>query len=239
MIPGIFAGAMRPGGGGGGSFEDLILSHNPFMYFRHGEPSGTTAVNDGSGSDGTYSGGYSLGNAALYAGGPTSLAITANTGRCTLPVASMPASMHAMTLGAVWRPNAVTGVRQIITKDADSGGRRWQFRTNGGSIEFVKTAVIQVVSRTHGLSAGVPVFVACTVSATGVVKLFKNGVLLGAAGAVTAADYGSNSLPDIAIGSRATHNEGQANDRFSDTFIIASDISESAVMAIAVAGGFA
>src|SRR5690606_18426707 len=130
MIPGVLAGAMGQSGGGGGSLEDAVLSHNPFMFFPHGVASGTTAINEGTGVDGLYSGGYSLGNAALYTGGPTSLAMTATSGRCAYPAASAPSSMTAMTVGTVYRPAAVVGIRHILARDHDSGTRQFQFRTN-------------------------------------------------------------------------------------------------------------
>lgn len=227
-------------GGGGGTLHDLILLHNPFLYFPHGEPSGTTAVNEGSGADGTYSGGYSLGNAALYVGGPTSLAMTAGTGRCSYAAGGVPASMAEMTIGAVFRPNAVTGVRHIIARDQDTGTRKFQFRLNGANMDLIKTTgTIQTISRAHGMSAAAAYFVTCTVTASGVVKLFVNGTLLGASGSITAADYGGASGLPITVGTRAVANEAQTNDRFSDSFVIATALSDSDVAALAAAGGFA
>jgi hypothetical protein len=222
---------------GGLSLFAEVMADSPFMYLRLGEASGTNADNEVGATDGTYSGSYSLANAALYSGGPTSMAITANTGRCTWPGTSVPA-LNQMTIGCIVRPNAVTGIRQLISRDIDAGTRFWQYRTNGANLEFVKiTGGVQTVSVAHGMSATTAYILHARVTSGGSVSLFKNGALL-TTGSVTAANYGGSAATNIVIGNRSTNNEGQTSDRFSECFVIATAISDARILAQAHAGGF-
>src|SRR5690606_22542714 len=104
--------------------------------------------------DGAYVGAASvaLGDAPLYAGGPTSLRIAGAGGSATFPGASVPA-LTSLTVGCVYRPAAIGALRLLITRDRDSGGGRfWQWRMNSTSVEFIKiTGGIQTVARAHGL----------------------------------------------------------------------------------------
>lgn len=165
--------------------------------------------------------------------------MTSAGGRANFPGTAVP-SLTAMTLGTIYRPAAIAAIRQIISRDVDVGGARvWQWRIDGETMRFIKNiGGLQIVDRAHGFTAGVPALAVVTVSATGVVRQFVNGVKLGADGSISAADYGGSDPTPIQVGNRGTI-EGQENDRFSESFAIATDLSELDVMALAVAAGFA
>jgi hypothetical protein len=204
------------------------------IYMRLGEASGTVADDQLSATDGTHSG-VVLGNAALYAGGPTCMRTDTNTDRTSFPGTSIMA-LTAMTVGLIFKPTAISGNRQLVTRDADVGGRFWQFRLTGTSLDFIKIiGGVQTVSATSGMSAGVAYLVVASVSSTGTVKLFRNGTLLNS-GSITAANYGGSNATNLTVGNRGTASE--ANDNyFSEAFVIATDLSESRIAAYAAATG--
>jgi hypothetical protein len=240
MIPGfIAAGAMGQGGGGGGTLFDEIMADSPFVYLRLGEPSGTVANNEAGATDGAYAG-ISLGNAALYTGGPTSMGMTATgTGNCSWPGASVP-PLNALTIGLIFRANAISGIRHLVAMDKDYGAsRHFQFRLNGANIDWIKIAGgVQSVSAPHGLSAGTPAMIHVTVTSGGSVKFFANGAQVGTTQAVSAVNYANAVVSALTIGNRYQENEAQNLDRFSEMFMCATAISDARVAAHAAAAGF-
>lgn len=229
------------GSSGTGPLAPEVLADSPYLYMQLGEASGTNAENIGTASpDGTYSGSFSLGNTQLYGSGPTSLAVTSTTGRVSWPGTSVPA-MTAMTLGVVYRADAISGTRQLISRDTDLGGgllRYWQWYLTGTDIAFTKIkSGVETVSVAHGMSADTDYILHVTITAGGSVKLFRDGTLL-TTGAVSGTDYGGSNGTDITVGNRHGMNEGVASDRFSDAFVIASAISDTRVADQAAAAGF-
>lgn len=108
---------------GSGIYETTILSDNPIGYWRLGEDTGSTADNIGSGSgiDGTYDGGVTLGEPALIAdgasGGDTAVSfdgsddivrIPANTGSGQL------SETRTTTTIELWFNTTTTGDRQFL-----------------------------------------------------------------------------------------------------------------------------
>lgn len=230
-------------GGGGATLYDEVMADSPLFYFQMGEASGTTAVNAAGGTDGAYFGGYTLGNAALYAGGPTSYAVSVNTGRAYFPGASMPATMNEMTMGCVFRPSSVTGLHHYQTRDrshfATSSARMWQWLNNGANMSFTKiTGGTATVNAAHGMTAGTAYIAHARVTSGGVVTLFVNGASIGG-GTIASANYGGAGDAEVEIGNRATTNEGIVGDRYSDAFLITSALSDARILAHAQAAGFA
>jgi hypothetical protein len=239
------AGAMGSGGGGGGALYDLVMSDlSSFggFYLRLGESSGTTAANEAGSPSGTFSGAPStitLGNPALYPGGPTAMAVVTNHGRVSFPGTSVPA-LNSMTLGMVVKLPAVTGVRPIITRDDNGFGatRFFQFRVNGSNLEFIKiVGGVEVVARAHGMSAGDAALLMVTIATGGTTKMFKNGAKLGADAAHSGANYGGSNATEIQGGNFYNSNFGVPGDQFSEMFVLAGELSEARVAAYGTAVG--
>ncbi len=242
MIPGIVAG-YPVAGGGGGSLRDEIMADNPLFYLRLGEASGTVAENETSATEGGYFGTSSLGNSPLYTGGPTSYGPADASARAYFPGGAL-GGFTSMTLGVIVKLAALTDSRYLITRDRSSvigsGNRYWQWYVNGANVTFTKIGgSVQAYSVAHGgITAGVPVMVHVRVTAAGAVTHFVNGSPLGT-GAVSLLDYGNNGNAEVAVGNRGAANDGRIGDRFSEAFLIASDISDARILAHAVAAGFA
>lgn len=227
------------GGGALGTLYDEIMQDGGTyggLYFRLDEASGTVADDELGATDGTYGNAPSLGNTAIYPGGPVCMRTTASNQRMSYPAASMPASMTAFTIGVVYQPTAISGIRQIFSRDVDSGGRYWQFRLSGTSIQFVKTVSgVVTVQATHSMSAGNTYLVVASVSSAGTCKLFRTGTLLGS-GALGAFDYGGTTGANLTVGNRGTSNEATDN-YFSEAFLIFGELSEARVAEYATASG--
>ena len=74
------------GGGGGPTYSATVLADAPVAYWRLGETSGTTAVDQKATSPGTYTGSYALGQAgALSADTDTSISVGPSAGYVSVP----------------------------------------------------------------------------------------------------------------------------------------------------------
>jgi hypothetical protein len=81
------------------SYSSEVLADSPYLYWRLGESSGTTAADaSGNGRTGTYSGGYTLGTTGLITG-DSNTAVTFN-GTTALVTASDTADLTAFTIEA-------------------------------------------------------------------------------------------------------------------------------------------
>jgi len=67
MMP-LISSSNAPAGGGGASFADTMLSKNPTSWWRYGESSGTTAVDEIQAINGTYTAPFNLAQPGLIAG---------------------------------------------------------------------------------------------------------------------------------------------------------------------------
>lgn len=227
-------------GGGGTTLAEMVLADIATfggVYLRLGEASGTAAENEAGTPEGSYLNTPSLGNAALYTGGPTSMRTTASNQAASFPVAGIPATMEQMTLGVIVKPAALTGLRHLVNRDSDAGGgRRWQFRLNGSSVQFVKIpGTPQTITATHGMSVGQAHLLMVTVTAGGTVKLFGNGVSLGSGSVTPVTNYGGGGL-DLLVGNRGLLIEGTDN-TYSEAFLIFGDLEDARVAQYGAAVG--
>lgn len=219
------------GGGGTTLYEMVMADIATFggVYLRLGESSGAVAANEATSTEGAYLNSPSLGNAAIYTGGPASMRTTAGNHAASFPVSGIPATMEQMTLGVIIKPAALTGLRHLVNRDSDAGGgRRWQFRLSGSSVQFVKVpGSPQTVSAAHGMGAGQAHLLMVTVTAGGTVKLFGNGSSLGSGSVTAATNYGGGGL-DLLIGNRGLLIEGTDN-YYSEAFLIFRDLTDARV----------
>lgn len=226
---------------GGPTLYEEIMADSPWLYMRLGEASGTTAQNEvASRPEGTYSGSISLGNAAIYTGGPTCYSPSANTGRAVYVPGGSEASSSNMTLVMVYKPSSVTGVHQLLSRDTSSGGTRYyQWRTNGANLEFVKiTGGVDTKAVAHGMTAGVACILHVRVTSDGVVTFFRNGASLGG-GTMAAASYLTNGSSGFYVGNRGGVNEAVTGDKFSEAAAFAGALSDARILAHAKAAGLA
>lgn len=237
MIPGFFSVGTNRVSPPTATLYDEIMADSPAYYFRHAEPSGTTMENE-VGADGTYAGsGITLGSAALYPGGPTSVRLPSSGGSGygqktggTLP------ALTAMTLMCVVQFTTLSGLRGLISNDNGSSPRTWQWRMNGGTMEFVKiVGGVSVPSFATGFSTGVSYMLHVTITSGGAITFYVDGVSAHTA-SMAAADYGS--VAEIIQIGFASAGVGLANAFFSESAIFASALSGTRVAAHAAAAGF-
>ena len=228
---------------GGPTLYAELMADSPWLYMRLAEASGTVAENEvASRPEGSYpvGGGVSLGNAAIYTGGPTCYSPSANTGFAVYSPGGSEASSSDMTLVLVYKPSSVTGVHQLLSRDTSSGGTRYyQWRTNGANLEFVKiTGGVDTKSVAHGMTAGVACILHVRVTSGGVVTFFRNGASLGG-GTMAAATYLNNSGSGFYVGNRGGVNEAVTGDKYSEAAAFAGALSDARILAHAKAAGFA
>lgn len=232
-------GFFAAGAGGGAvpptdTLYDLIMADSPLYYWRHAEASGTTMVSEvGSpGKDGAYTGSFPGGHAALYSGGPTSALLnTVSRGQKTITD-----TLTSLTLMVVVNYPTLSSTRPIICRDAGGAGRKWQWRTNGTAVEWVKiVGGVAVTTDTGALTAGVPAIIAVTISSAGAIKMFKNGALR-VSTTIAAADYGGAG--DILSIGHSTGMAAGASAYFSESVLFNSVISDSRIDEYATAAGF-
>lgn len=108
-------------------------------YFRHAEASGAVMENE-VGSDGAYNAGVTLGSPALYPTGPTSVRLP-NSGGSGYGIkigGTSPAFNELTIFGIVKFDSALSGFKGLICYDDGGSIRKWQLRTNGTALDFVK-----------------------------------------------------------------------------------------------------
>lgn len=228
-------------GGGSGSLYSEVMADSPWMYLRLGESSGSTATNEVGGTNGVYQGSYTLGNAALYSGGPTCYGPSSTTGRVTLAPAAIP-TLNEMTIACIVKFPSLSGIHQIIVRDRNTmstGNRYFQWRINGSNMEFVKiTGGTATVSAAHGMTAGVACMLHVRVTSAGAVTMFRNGVAISAGLSVAAANYGSSDAAEMTISNRGASSEAVSGDQYSEAACFASALSDARILAHAQAAGF-
>lgn len=172
-----------------------IMADSPEWYVRLNETSGTIANNETGGTDGTYSAGVTLNQTAIYTGGPVCALFEKASTDAVAMGTGYPVSTGSITIMAIIHPTSLSGFMSIISKDDGSGARRWQWRTNGTSLEWVKiVGGVATVTKTSALTAGVTCMLHVTVSSGGAVEFFKDGASIHTA-SIAAANYsGANVL---------------------------------------------
>lgn len=236
---GFLLNPYRFGASSGGPLYDAIMADSPFMYLRLGEASGTVAANAAGSTNGTYGNSYSLGNTALYTGGPTSYSATGSGGRVLFPQSAIPGTLNEFTLGVIAKIPAFTGTHQIISRDLGPSARYWQWTLTGTTMNFVKIKTsVQSGSASHGATAGTACMFHLRVDSSGNVKMYRNGVAFSSGLTVTAVNYGGGASGAISIGNRDGVNEAISGDVFSEAFACATALSDARIAAHAAAAGF-
>lgn len=171
---------------------------------------------------------------AIYTGGGTCMLGTSVTSAGIYT--GTPPTLNDMTLLTIVNFNALTGYRPLICRDDNSSGRKWQWRSNGTSMEFVK--IVGGVSTTTQASVfivGQTALVAVTISAAGALNFYKNSATPIKTASIAAANYGGVG-DSFGIG-YSTGTGGGANAYFSESAIFGTVLSGADIAAIAAAAG--
>lgn len=98
-------------------YQAEVLADSPVSYFRLGELTGSTAVDEGGTSNGTYAGGYGLGAAGALANDPdTAVEFDGASARVNVPDAPALQLSTGVSIEAWVRPDTVAGDRWILNK---------------------------------------------------------------------------------------------------------------------------
>lgn len=189
--PYVFGG----GGGGGTLYDEITARLGPDdRYFRLADTSGTTMTAE-AGANGTYSSSAFLNQTAIYPGGP--VCIKADSSGYQGVFTGNPATINEFSLFCVVYPTSLSGFTGLLSRD-DGSSRKWQWRTNGTTIEFVKIAgsVQTVSSPSSVIDTASAHTIGLSVSSAGAVVMYVDGASVHSA-SVTASDYGGAAPSQI------------------------------------------
>lgn len=215
-----------------GSYFDEVTADGPVLWWRHGEPSGTTMLAQ-AGTNGVYVATPGLGQPALYSGGPTTMEASAGgRGEYTGTIPSLP----QLTVECIVRFNAIGSFRGLVSNDY-SFGRAWQMRLNGSDFEFVKIqGGVHTQAASSVISAATTYHLAVSVSNTGVIILYVNGTAVSTSAAVGGTNYGGLGGA-IEIGYMTGGGGSSADARFSESAIYDKALSPARILAHSAAAG--
>lgn len=224
----------------GGSLTSQILALPGLQYyFRHAEPSGLTMQNE-VGTNGSYTSNVGLAQAALYPSGPTCVRIseagTGTIGHGNLLSGTAP-TLNALTIGQIIKFNStLSGFKGLFCYDNGGGIRKWQLRTNGTALEWVKiVASIETKSYAAGFVNGNTYFIIVTIDVAGNIKFYINGVNVYTS-TIGVVNYGG-AANYLEIGYMTGGGGALANAYFSESFLCNTDISAGTVTSLQAASG--
>lgn len=184
------------------------MAQSPIHYYRNGESSGTVMMNE-VGPNGGYSPGLSLGNTPLYPTGLTSVGGNfSGSALAATAVGSIPSTLTAMTLITIVRPTDLTGVHMIgFSADNGVSQRKFQWRSNGTDIEFVKIpgSVITITAPSM-LATNTTYLLGFEVDASGNYAMYRNGVQIKTGTITAGTNYGDVDQFSLGYSSGASAN---------------------------------
>lgn len=181
------------------SYSSEVLADSPAVYLRLNDSSGQATDSSGNGRHGAVYGANLAYGAAGALVGDTDKAVTfpgdSGEGAFRVPYWAGLEATAQFTLEA-WIKTTSTGFRSIWDRDTASGARAWQFRLNGGALEFVRIrSSVVTISKAATLNDGAWHHVACVVTGTELI-LYIDGLAVHrvAMSWATAADTNGISL---------------------------------------------
>lgn len=128
------------GGGGGGSYASEVLADSPVVYWRQGDPSGSTMTDSsGNARHGTYAVAPTLGATGLLVGDADTAANFQGGGSGGYGEMASASWMNVTDLTLeVWiKPDQVSAQANVVIRDDGGAGRDWILRTtSAGKIDF-------------------------------------------------------------------------------------------------------
>lgn len=197
MSVGVVGAHYVDAGGGGASFRDTVLALTGLQaYWRLGDASGTT-ITDSSGLShgGTYGGAYTLGSTALLPSDPTatSTLFGSGSGASIVPGASWMDASTALSVG-ILAESTSGALMMLLNRDSGSGSRMFQFRMNGGPLEFVQIGGGVVVSASPSSYNDGSVHLFGFTFSSSTIKLYVDGVLIQTTSAAGAMGTSSENI---------------------------------------------
>jgi len=165
---------MMAASAGAPSFASAIAADSPVAWWRLAESSGTNADNVGSGGiDGTYAGGYTLGDASIVGDvGDAAVTLNGTNGYVEAGTAGQLSYANNFTWMAVFRTPATLGQNCIFSKG--EGG--FCVRTEGtGKLHVIKSHVASRGQSTASLGANTDYIIHVSVASDGTTKIYING----------------------------------------------------------------
>lgn len=166
------------------SYRALVMSDGPAAYWRLGEASGTTAIDEMGASNGTYSGGFTLGAAGALANDPnTAVDFNGSTGQVSVPSAPTLALTSQVTIEAWVNPDTLAGTRFVVNK----GTWYYLYINYGTTIFGINSGGADLYVTTPTVTAGAWQHLVGTYDGANLV-LYRNGVVVAQApttGAIT------------------------------------------------------
>ena len=156
------------------TYRALVMSDAPVAYWRLGESSGTTAVDETGGNDGTYAGGVSFGAAgALFDDPNTAVDLDGSSGRVSVPSVPELDLQSQVSIEAWVNPDTLTATRWIVNK-----GTVYFLYINWGTTYFgVHAAGGYQFITTTSITAGAWQHVVGTYDGANLV-LYRNGLVV-------------------------------------------------------------
>jgi hypothetical protein len=179
------------------AYEDEVLASTPNLFYRLGEPSGTTAADSsGNGLDGTYVNTPTLGvEGALVGDSNTAVSFNGTDEKVTVPDDALGDLGNTMTI-SFWIKPATLGTNGWIVDKSSAAYAVW--RDSAGKIKFSRSENTDLAISSAVAPANVWTHVAVTKTGT-TSKIYMNGVDV----TVPLADSTcTNSVDDLWIGAR-------------------------------------
>ena len=160
-----------------GAYRDVIVADTPISYWRLGESSGTTAVDQMSAHPGTYVGGPTLGVAGPLVGDPNT-AVTLDGSTQYVSVADSSAFRFPGTApfsAEIWfRHTADATYRRVIGAENGSG-QGWHIYSQNAAWGFVRSGTGGAAEVTDGTPAGSAWVHAIATYDGATMRLYENG----------------------------------------------------------------
>lgn len=220
---------------------NAIIAASPVNYWRHADATGSV-MHDEVAVDGTYIG-TATPFASIYTGGPTCMRGWSATSAYGFS-SSFPTSLVACSFIGIVKIATLSGFKPVLAnRDANGGGRLYQIRLNGSSMEFVRinnfVGPVETIATPSGIiTANTTVMLAVTiatpVAGVSAIKFYRNGVLFHT-DVMTAADFGvSGDVYEIGyFGGGGTYSDGF----HSETAVFNYELSGATLAAMATAAG--
>jgi hypothetical protein len=190
-------------------YRARVMADAPIAYWRLGETSGTTAVDEKTTVNGTYAGGYSLGIAGPLVN-DTNKAVDLNgtSGRVDVPDVPALRLSSKVSIEAWVKPDTLTGSRWIVNRGTlyylyiDAGSTYFGVRAPGGTYPYAITTTVTAGPWQHLVG---------TYDGANVI-LYRNGVNVAQTAAAGTIDAAAHALTLGSFSSAANFFDGSIDE---------------------------
>lgn len=177
-------------------YASTILADTPTAYWHLGEPSGTSAVDSsGNGYTGTYSGTYTQGQPSILPNGYGNSLLLAGAGYVVTPSTPGLAGISApVSLEAWLYLTSIPGGNAVVIGISYIGPQLAISSTTAGKLTFGYSGQVNGTESSGAVTANTKTHVVATVSSSGAITYYINGV---SAGTGTVAVYTGSGVGNI------------------------------------------